>query len=223
MSEVRFAVLDIETSGLDLDTNMILEVGCVLLDKELRTVGKYESLINDDHAMREMNRIRELATREEGTTFNAEKEWIDSAKVVWPMHLASGLWSDLATVDYVKDRDAVEEELCDFLYQYGMRPADQDYDKGVEVILTGSSIHFDMDFLGRYMPSIQQHFFHRRMDASAFKVAVDEFKPELRKLREEKLHPVKAHRAIADCYDSVAELAFYLQHVLGVTIREEKE
>lgn len=214
-------MIDIETTGLDPKSEVILEIACVLLDDRLREVGHYSSVINDDGVFRRMNELRRAASYDPTTGLGGlefAEDQVRNAQFIWHMHTESGLWADIATATHVVSAADVEDELESFLRDYGMRNGYMDEDKGQQVILTGSSIHFDVDFLNAQMPSIPNYFFHRRLDVSGFKVAVDTWREDLRTQRMADLTAEARHRALPDCRDSIHELKWYLNNVLDVML-----
>lgn len=78
--------------------------------------------------------------------------------------------------------------------------------------ICGSSIGQDRRFLFNYMPQLEAYFHYRYLDVSTLKILAQRWKPEI-------LAGIKkqgTHQALADIYDSVAELAYYRHHFLRV-------
>ena len=197
---VRFAVLDIETTGLRTATDVILEVGAILLDKNLKEIARFSQLVNDDVTLCKMNELRRRATSGDA-----------NAKFVWEMHVNSGLWHDMVTTPDIYTLADVQQGLEDFFVDNGF--ADVGTNKSA-VTLAGSSIHFDMEFLTAYMPEVIEFFHYRRLDVSGFKVAIDSWQPVLKEKRDAELSKDKAHRVLADCEASIAELRWYLDNAI---------
>lgn len=76
--------------------------------------------------------------------------------------------------------------------------------------MCGSSICQDRRFLYRHMPKLEQYFHYRNLDVSAFKIIAQRWYPEVHKGVQKK----SRHQALADIYDSIAELKHYRQHLL---------
>lgn len=74
--------------------------------------------------------------------------------------------------------------------------------------LAGSTIHFDRGFLNRYMPVVDKFFHYRNADVSSLKEFWKRWYPEAGEPPK-----VKAHRALADCFASVAEAKWYHEHL----------
>jgi oligoribonuclease len=75
--------------------------------------------------------------------------------------------------------------------------------------LCGNSIYKDRSFLERYMPAFVGHLHYRMVDVSTIKELVRRWYPPA-------LHAPKkkeTHRALDDIRESIAELAYYREHV----------
>ena len=75
--------------------------------------------------------------------------------------------------------------------------------------LCGNSVGHDKRFIGKYMPKLYAFLNYRVIDVSSIKVLVsqwygDKYKPPQKK---------EVHRALQDIEESIAELAYYRQHV----------
>lgn len=197
---VRFAVLDIETTGLDVKSNVILELGCILLDDKLNEIAEFSTLVNDDDVMEKLNELKFKAADEDS-----------QAQFILNMHRESGLWADLANHPSIVTLELAQASFEDFLYKHGLSPLGTGKST---VTLAGSSVHFDVDYLNAYLPETIDHFHYRRLDVSGFKVAIDTFKPEMKEARDKALTKGN-HRVIPDCRASIAELKWYLTHVIG--------
>ena len=74
--------------------------------------------------------------------------------------------------------------------------------------LCGNTISQDRRFLRRYMPKLHEHFHYRSIDVSTIKELAKLWNPEL-----ETLWKNGGHRALDDIRESVAELAYYREHI----------
>ena len=76
--------------------------------------------------------------------------------------------------------------------------------------MCGNSICQDRRFMARHMPSLEAYFHYRNLDVSTLKELARRWKPELAK------GVVKngKHEALADIYESIAELKYYREHFL---------
>ncbi|MDD5296391.1 MAG: oligoribonuclease [Rhodocyclaceae bacterium] len=76
--------------------------------------------------------------------------------------------------------------------------------------MCGNSICQDRRFLARYMPRLEDWFHYRNLDVSTLKELCRRWKPELAKgvVKQGK------HTALADIYESIAEMKFYRDNFL---------
>ncbi len=76
--------------------------------------------------------------------------------------------------------------------------------------MCGNSICQDRRFLARHMPELEDHFHYRNLDVSTLKELARRWKPELMK----GVPKEGKHEALADVYESIAELAYYREHFI---------
>lgn len=77
--------------------------------------------------------------------------------------------------------------------------------------LCGNSIGVDRRFLDRFLPELDQYIHYRMVDVSSFKEVCRRWHPEIYRKRPNK---AETHRALADVRESIAELAYYRDHLL---------
>lgn len=78
------------------------------------------------------------------------------------------------------------------------------------VPLAGNSIGTDRRFLQEYMPELESFFHYRNVDVSTVKELAKRWYPDVVAKRPEK---DSTHRALDDIRASIAELAFYREHL----------
>ena len=76
--------------------------------------------------------------------------------------------------------------------------------------MCGSTICQDRRFLARTMPKLEAHFHYRNLDVSTLKELVKRWKPEILA----GFTKQGKHEALADIYDSIAELKYYREHFI---------
>lgn len=74
--------------------------------------------------------------------------------------------------------------------------------------MCGNSICQDRRFLARTMPQLEAYFHYRNLDVSTLKELVKRWKPGIMA----GLTKQGKHEALADIYDSIAELKYYREH-----------
>ncbi len=114
-------------------------------------------------------------------------------------HGASGL-TDRVRASTVSEQDAEEQLLAFVQAHVAERSAP----------LAGNSVHHDRLFLRRYMPRFEAWLHYRIVDVSTVKELAKRWYPDVVQTMPKKR---EAHRALDDIRESVAELAWYREHV----------
>jgi oligoribonuclease len=76
--------------------------------------------------------------------------------------------------------------------------------------MCGNSICQDRRFLARWMPALEDYFHYRNLDVSTLKELARRWRPEVVK----GIPKEGRHEALADVYESIAELRHYREHFL---------
>jgi oligoribonuclease len=95
----------------------------------------------------------------------------------------------------------VEAQVVAFLAQH--------IPKGVSP-MCGNSVCQDRRFLARYMPELEAYFHYRNLDVSTLKELARRWKPSI----VSGFAKQGKHEALADIYESIAELRYYREHLL---------
>jgi oligoribonuclease len=189
--------VDLESTGLDADNEIMLEVGVCVTDLEGAILGGIKSLIYHP---------------------NAEVYLSQAVPVVQEMHRKSGLWTDItdllfhqtenpsAKLDVTMSATAVGDMLVVWLErEMGLAPSTYP--------MCGSTINFDRSFLVKHMPILHDWFHYRNVDISSLKMLCSMLNPAV---YAQKPRGDAAHRVIEDMNASVAEYQFYLDNFLMV-------
>lgn len=114
------------------------------------------------------------------------------------MHASSGLTEQVRASTVTLGE--AETMVLDYIRKYVPEPK--------STPLCGNSIGTDRGFLARDMPVLDDHLHYRMIDVSSIKELAKRWYPKVYQSQ-----PAKglAHRALADIYESVQELAFYRQ------------
>lgn len=203
------AVIDIETTGLDRTKNIILEVGIILLNRDLEEIAVFEEVVADRNSVGHLDWLEGLAMEE--PNYRGQEPW-KGAKYVHEMHQNNGL------ANYIRARVASDE--CTTLGEISNKAADwlRSYNVGRNLNslpMCGSTVHFDRGFIETQMPQLNEQFHYRNIDVSTLKGLVDLYRNDIATIRNVALLPARTHRALSDCRDSVAELKFYLEHLFA--------
>lgn len=177
-SESNLVWIDMEMSGLNPDSDRVLEIAAVVTDAELEVVAEAPVLVvhQSDRVLLGMD------------------SWNTST------HGRSGLTDKVRAASL--DEESAAAAMLDFLRRFvpaGKSP------------MCGNSICQDRRFMSRWMPRLESHFHYRNLDVSTLKELARRWRPDVYRTFEKK----SRHEALADIYESIAELRHYREHWLG--------
>jgi len=191
---------DIETTGLDVNEDEILEVGILIADKDLNEVASRSWLVHEFGWYMKLYKAQDPFVRQ--------------------MHEASGLISDLRAV--AEDERMGYGKVTASIFQWLA------FDQGIipgEYPMVGSNIaNFDRPFLKKNMGLLEGIFHYRNLDVSSLKVAGMFFDAELTAAYENDQRFDKkkaAHRGVADCRITLEELKFWRDNLFGVSMLDD--
>lgn len=198
----RLAVLDIETTGLDSDTDLILEVGIVIVDARLHEIAHLCVLIASPlnvawakHTYAQWDRSAQLSVAQ---TMHLNNRLIRDLHR--PMSFAQSHADGTRTV--VAGYQQATALLCAFLDEQGILEP---------VPLVGSSVRsLDGPFLERYMPKLFSRFTHRTIDASALTELARFIDPQGYEALAAAT-PESGHRTVEDCRRSIGIIQAFAQ------------
>ena len=204
-SDQNLVWLDCEMSGLNPETERLLEIAVVVTsaDLTLRVVGRNENGIIV-RGGKVLATSPDLTVRVEGPVLVIhQSDAVLDAMDAWNKgtHGRSGL-IDKVRASTITEADA-ERELLAFLSRY--------VPKGV-VPMCGNSIGQDRRFLVKYMPKLEAFFHYRNVDVSTLKELAKRWKPEAYS----SFKKAQRHTALADVHESIDELLHYRTHLLAV-------
>jgi len=170
--------IDMEMSGLNPDSDRVLEVAVVVTDAQLEVLGEGPV----------------LAVHQSERVLTGMDAWNTAT------HGRSGLTARVRA-SVLAEEDA-EAQVVGFLERFvpaGRSP------------MCGNSICQDRRFMARWMPRLEGYFHYRNLDVSTLKELARRWKPEVARSFEKK----SRHEALADIYESIAELKHYRQHLIS--------
>lgn len=147
MTAHEFLWFDLETTGLDPHTGLVLEFAAVLCEDargdDFAIRAQYTGVIHHD---------------------DAALERAKPALVVQKMHHANGLWRDVrASTTTIAEADAFLAGVADALAP-GRTHA---------IRLAGSSVHFDYRWACVHLPAFAKRVSHRLLDVRVLRTAVE--------------------------------------------------
>jgi len=175
----RLVWLDMEMTGLDPETERIIEVAVVVTESDLSVVAEGPVLV----------------IHQSDALLDAMDKWNTST------HGKSGLVAKVKASTLTEAQ--AQDQLLAFLAQHvpaGKSP------------LCGNTISQDRRFMRRYMPKLEAFFHYRNLDVSTLKELALRWKPAVYK----SFVKHSRHEALADIYESIAELKHYREHFLKV-------
>jgi oligoribonuclease len=177
--ESNLVWIDMEMSGLNPDSDRVLELAAVVTDARLEVVAEGPVLV----------------VHQPEAVLVAMDSWNTAT------HARSGLTERVRAAE--ADEAEVARAMRDFLAAYvpaGKSP------------MCGNSICQDRRFMARWLPELESYFHYRNVDVSTLKELGRRWAPEVVRSFEKK----SRHEALADIYESIAELRHYRQHLLKV-------
>ena len=171
--------IDMEMTGLNPETDRVIEIALVITDGALTTIAEAPVLVvhQDDVALAAMD------------------SWNQST------HARTGLIGKVRASTL--DEATAEQQMLAFLREHVPPRVSP---------MWGNSICQDRRFVARWMPALEDYFRYRHLDVSTLKELCRRWKPELARgwVKQGK------HEALADIYESIAELKYYREHFIRV-------
>lgn len=169
--------LDMEMTGLNPDTDRIIELAVVITDAKLDTVAESPVLV----------------VHQADAVLDAMDDWNKGT------HGRTGLIAKVKASQ--TDEAQAQAQILAFIQQHVPARTSP---------MCGNSICQDRRFMARHMPQLEAYFHYRNLDVSTLKELARRWKPELAK------GVVKngKHEALADIYESIAEMKFYRENFL---------
>ena len=191
------AFLDLETSGLDVEHDDVLEVACLVIDDQLTD---------------EVSRFVMVA--------HTKRQFHELPEVVRDMHTKNRLWSEVKASK--EPIDAIDCALASFLRQHAVKiKRDGDLVTLVRPQLAGNGIHFDRGFMRRCLPNAEAELHHRQLDVTSVNELMRRFNPAVYEARPKP--PQSTHRAMDDVLESLAVARHYGQYIRETSTVQQKE
>ena len=189
------AFLDLETCGLDVEGDDILEVACIVTDDRLATeVARYHAVVRTD------------------------REFYELPEVVRDMHTKSGLWAEVKDDKIAQPIRQVDEALASFLREHAVKiERDNGRANLVRPQLAGNGIHFDRGFLRRCLRKAEAELHHRQLDVTSVNELMRRFCPPIYEARPRPTE--SAHRAMDDVLESLAVARHYGRVMMELGLR----
>ncbi len=153
------------------------------------------AIVVTDSALNVVAEAPVLVVHQPDEVLEAMDEWNKST------HARSGLIGKVKISPL--DEAAAEDQMLAFVAQSVPKQTSP---------MCGNSICQDRRFLARHMPRLEAYFHYRNLDVSTLKELARRWKPEIAK----GLVKQGKHEALADIYESIAELKYYRESFLKI-------
>ena len=181
----------------DSTSNLIwIDLEMTGLNTATDTIIEVATIVTDKH-LNELVEGPALAIAQSRETMDAMDEWNTR------QHGETGLTARALSSDVTLQQ--AELATLEFLADW--------VDRGASP-MCGNSICQDRRFLARQMPDLERFFHYRNLDVSTLKILAQQWAPAVAA----GFTKESTHRALADIRDSIAELAWYRQHLLDATV-----
>lgn len=195
MHKIERVWVDIETTGLEVENDPILEIGIALTDRWGNMIDSEAWYVGDEYAA--------AAIKGRGMKNPFVNE----------MHTKSGLWGDwgkaYSSLGDEMAYDVVDEEIIawldDSMVQHGKFP------------MCGSSVRFDRQRIEFWLPKTAEHFHYRIIDNSSTKEMCKDLNAEVYAKLDTAVPKREMHRPLHDLVDTINEYKFYVDNFLFVT------
>jgi len=181
MSSNKIVWVDLETSDLDPDKGFIMEIAAIVTD------GNLVPMAQPFHEV--------IAYSDNYTTDDRVSRWAVD-------HHGDGnpsLWDRCKNTSATNEE--VEQRFCAFLDHHR---------KNKRLVIAGSSVHFDLEYLRRCMPSVKTRLHYRTIDVSGILELAKRWFP---KLIADLPPKSETHRALDDIRASINLLQFFRGHL----------
>lgn len=185
LHEENLPWVDVETTGLNPNFDVILEVGIVITDINLNVLDENSWVVYANDAR-----------------YRAALE--DMSDLVLKMHTDNNLLNEAFDADVRVSPSVFRSQAREFLASY-------DLPVPSSTPLCGSSVQFDRSMLQVHAPDLFATASYRNMDVSTIKEWIQRRRPDIALQRDLTFIPRKLHRVIPDIHDTLAEMRFYAE------------
>ncbi len=191
--------IDLETTGLTPETDVILEVACIITHEDTEVIATFNEVIHQPIACEFAKyTVEDLANLDLAAL---AKDSRVHEKVI-DMHIRNGLWreSAMASPSYAKYAD---NALADFIKYHC---------DGDQPQLAGSTISFDRAFLAKWFPFTAKAVHYRNVDVTTLNEIA---RRNWRDMHDNRPRSEANHRALSDIQSSIETYQYYVNQFNG--------
>lgn len=188
--------MDMEMTGLDINTDKIMEVSCIITDNQLQILAEEPSIVihHPDNVLNAMNSWC-LNTHTKVTYCPKLQKFRNVVKLLF-VYLQTGLFTECQNSRTTLAE--AENQLLEFLKNSGVPQS--------SAPLAGNTIYMDRMFLRKYMPLVDSYLNYRIIDVSSVKELCKRWNSRLFAKAPRKKN---LHRGLDDIKESIEELRYY--------------
>lgn len=181
--------IDLETTGLAVEKDVILEVAMLITDGELNQIAPAESMV-----------------------IGYSQEQLDSKLTPWTRnhHGQSGLLNQVVQSQVTLDQ--AQQQLLERIKQTTSAATDNSLSS--LPLLAGNNVGFDRKFLEAHMPVLTSVLHYRNVDVSSLHELGKRWAPQVVSSFKKEYK----HRALDDIQESLHELKFYQKHLFQTLV-----
>jgi len=155
----QFIWCDVETTGLDPQNDLILEIAVILAEDapggSCEPVDVFHAVVSAV-----ITEPRDPRTTPIAVSYEPTGPWVQVSDYVRKMHETNGLFTACRQPG-TKSIGAIDSDLCDWLRAHGLTNGG---------VLGGNSVHFDLRFIRHHMPKTSRLLIHRVADVTAMRM-----------------------------------------------------
>lgn len=175
-----YGFLDLETTGLDPKSDLVIEFALAVCDDELEIIAERSDVFPMNSWIREK---------------------LDQNEVVDEMHTRNHLQAEMARLvaegngmSYGFYKRVLEFDVINWLDKLDIEAGQME--------MAGSGVHFDRAFLKEHLPSLEAMFHYRNFDTSTLTRSVSRWAPAYYQ-RNPLFEQESSHRALSDVHASI--------------------
>lgn len=187
----RLLFLDVETTGLSPQFDLLLEVGAVVV-----SLPDFEEVAHTNHVMH----FELKPTLDKDHHFQGPGRNLFIHRKVVDMHRANGLW-EACKRSQLRDYQKLDELVRKFALQHGCDGS----------VLAGFNPEFDRKFLSKFCPNTARGLHYRSLDTNSLWLLQSFITG-----RDAKREKPATHRAVDDCRDAIAAVEKFFDFFQGL-------